>query len=170
MAKEAAGPSDQLCRFFLNHECRFMAAKGHQTCKWCWSNADDDQKEKLKDEVEGYCTVVGCFEWASGGASVCNDHNALTMSSCTLLTSETKKRVVQLQETKQELGIKARAQDQHESQSSGPSRKLQKSADGGARAARITAALQDLSTPELQILSENCIRELASRAGCSVLT
>ena len=164
----AAGPCEQVCRFALDNNCH-MPKKGHHVCKSCWSTADDCQKETVKDFVEGYCTVGGCFEWASGGASVCNDHNALTMQAA-VVTSETKNQVVQIQEAKQELRKKPRQQDQHESQSSEPSRKLQKSADGGARAARITAALHDLSTPELQILSENCIRELASRAGCSVLT
>ena len=90
---------------------------------------------------------------------------AATMPAA-VVTSETKNQVVQIQEAKQELRKKARQPDQHESQSSEPSRKRPKSEDGGdtARAARITAALQDLSTPELQILAENCIRELASRA------
>ena len=83
-----------------------------------------------------------------------------------VVTSETKNQVVKMQEAKQELRKKARQPDEHESQSSEPARKRQKSDDGGAmaRAARITSALQDLSTPELQILAENCIRELASRA------
>ena len=178
MSMFAAEPSEQVCRLALDNNCH-MPKKGHHVCKSCWSIADDCQKETVKDFVEGYCTVVGCFEWASGGASVCNEHDALTMSSCTLLTSETKNQVVQMQEVKQELRKKARQQDQHESlssepsesQSSEPSRKLQKSADGGASAARMcTAALQDLSTPDLGRFSENCIRELASRAPCSVLS
>ena len=157
-------PSEPGCRFALDKNCH-MPKKGYQVCQSCWSTADGHQKEMLKDFVEGYCSIVGCWQWASGDVSVCNDHNAYSMSNY----SETKKWVVQIQESKQELRIKAERQDQHESQSSEPSRKLQKSADGGASAARITATLQHLSTPELQILSENCIRELASRAGCSVL-
>ena len=165
----AAEPSEQVCRLALDNNCH-MPKKGHHVCKSCWNTADGNQKEMLKAMQEGYCTVVGCFEWASGGASKCNDHNALTMQAA-VVTSETKNQVVQMQEVKQELRKKARHQDQHESQSSEPSRKLQKSADGGAGAARMcTAALQDLSTPDLGRFSENCIRELASRAPCSVLS
>ena len=161
----AAGPSEQVCRFALDNNCH-MPKKGHQVCKSCWSTADFHQKEMLKAIQEGYCTVVGCWEWASGGASVCNDHNALTMQAH-VLTSETKNKVLQIVEAKQELRKKARQPDEHASESSEPSRKRQKSDDGGAmaKAARITSALQDLSFPELQILAENCIRELASRAA-----
>ena len=161
----AAGPSEQVCRFALDNNCH-MPKKGYQVCQSCWSIADSHQKEMLKDFVEGYCSIVGCWQWASGDVSVCNDHNAYSMSNY----SETKKWVVQIQESKQELRIKAERQDRHETQSSEPSKKLQKSANSGARVARITAALQDLSTPVLQIFAQNCIRELASRAGCSVLT
>ena len=106
MAMCAAGPSEQVCRFNLDNNCH-MPKKGHHVCKSCWSTADDCQKETVKDFEEGYCTVFGCFEWASGGLSVCNEHDALTMSSCILLTSETRNQVVQIQEAQQELGKKS---------------------------------------------------------------
>ena len=161
----AAGPSEQVCRFSLDNNCH-LPKKGHHVCKSCWNTADAHQKEMLKGMQPGYCSVVGCWEWASGGASVCNDHNALTMQAA-VVTSETKSKVYEIVEAKEELRKTARKPDPRQSQSSEPSRKREKSADGGAmgKSARITSHLHELSTPELTILAENCVRELASRVA-----
>ena len=161
----AAGPSEQVCRFALDNNCH-MPKKGHHVCKSCWSTADGHQREMIKGMTEGYCTVVGCFEWASGRASVCNEHNSLTMQAA-VVTSGTKAQVVQIQEAKEELRKKAGQPDQHERQTSEPSRKRQKSDEGGpmSKAARMASALQELSVPELQVLAQSCIRELVSRVA-----
>ena len=186
MAMCAAGPSEQVCLFALDKNCH-KPKEGHGVCQSCWSTADASQKEMLKDSVKGYCSVVGCFQWASGGASVCNEHTQLTTRRNQVVQiKEVKEELLKIarqqdqhesqssepssKEAKEELPKKARQQDQHESQSSEPSRKRQKSVDGKLGLLCITAALKDLSTPDLRRFSENCIRKLASRAGCSVLS
>ena len=160
--------ADQICRFKLDDNCH-TPKKGHFVCKSCWSSADDHQKEMLKAHQEGYCTVVGCWSWAGDGAKVCDEHNKCTMQAA-VVTTETRTEVKKVQaavvmklEAQQAEKVARWRRRKQEGQGSSDSSKVQKTAQD-SKAARISAALKDLSTPEVQILAENCIRELASRA------
>ena len=43
-------------------------------CKSCWAAADVDKKETIKQHMDGFCTVLGCWEYAEENCDGCSHH------------------------------------------------------------------------------------------------
>ena len=166
-------PADGECKLQVGNGCH-QPKKNHYCCKYCWENATDDQNELIKGLQPGYCAQKGCFEWRKPSSKYCIEHDHCQVSASSI-TESTKQHVESIK-VKEEGKKKAEAAEAHETRRRGRSAGSSSAAAGSSstptsrsprRAAMLAAAVKELSTPELKVLADNCIKELFERANAT---
>ena len=79
----AASETTPKFRLQLDNSCH-QPKTGKHICRSCWSVADDDAKERLKEFEDVCCAFKTCFHWAADGSTFCPDHTNVRVTGATV--------------------------------------------------------------------------------------
>ena len=155
------------CRLQVGDGCH-QPKKNRMICKYCWDNGTTDQKEMLKAWQSGYCAHRGCFEWQKPSSQYCIERDQCQISAgrITESTMETVGSIqVKAEDTERAEAAEARLDRGRERIAATGSSSARSRSPNPDKMTKLAAKLKKLSTPELKVLTDNCIQELYERAN-----